>query len=576
MMTTLDPLEVSLKAKNNDSQIELKPRLPSTVMRLKRMGSFHQCRLSFMRVLLRKLKQENWTFDRPVFRVDNKGVGVATYAAHGPKRTYTLIAFAHDLPAEKRSDRVIAEAWDATFTLFDGTPTEEDIERLSMNVPYQEAGRVSESELSLSRANRSVRLFEYVKSCLAKGEQPQADELDKVGYLMRTTAVYGSGKFGAADRSTWETREEFQGSFQPELLSVYLIRQFALDMVEYMAQVEAPETAIKLAPELSRRLGIGNSTGLGMAPFLINHPALLNAWINAKEMAFATVRNIETASSETIAQFKSLVFRAQKNADTWHSAHDVQVKKLSNLKSDLGKTITVLETDILEGSYPWNTLYEWAEETLSLEGQEQLLSLMIEPHGELIDHYAETMSADETNVFRINGAMKLNALKTQIETSYQWLDEFNFSEDAANARVWYVSEEKLEPRLGERFNEPIEPYEQALSPGRDVARLKASTSSWDDNETVAHFLMQQPEHRHIVRRIQYLSTLPYGEIQDNTIADNMMPIDLLRCKLSFFGATKFDPRSDRWVRITMYQNTPYLNELEALDPDELAYPPLGN
>lgn len=37
-------------------------RSPETVMRLARMGSFHQSRLSFMRVLLRRLKSENWRF----------------------------------------------------------------------------------------------------------------------------------------------------------------------------------------------------------------------------------------------------------------------------------------------------------------------------------------------------------------------------------------------------------------------------------------------------------------------------------------------------------------------------------
>ena len=97
-------------------------RPPEQVMRLSRMGSFHQSRLSFMRVLLRRLKTEDWTFDRPVWRIDARGVGVATYSAKGPERTYTLVAFAHDLPADQRSDRVIAEAWDATFTLVDGVP----------------------------------------------------------------------------------------------------------------------------------------------------------------------------------------------------------------------------------------------------------------------------------------------------------------------------------------------------------------------------------------------------------------------------------------------------------------------
>ena len=92
-------------------------RPPETVMRLARLGSFHQCRLSFMRVLLRRLKREHWRFDRPMFDIDSKGVGFAVYAAHGPERSYSLVCFGHDLPADQRSDRVIAEAWDSTFAL---------------------------------------------------------------------------------------------------------------------------------------------------------------------------------------------------------------------------------------------------------------------------------------------------------------------------------------------------------------------------------------------------------------------------------------------------------------------------
>ena len=67
--------------------------------------------------------------------------------------------------------------------------------------------------------------------------------------------------------------------------------------------------------------------------------------------------------------------------------------------------------------------------------------------------------------------------------------------------------------------------------------------------------------RHTVRRVQTLMTHPYAEIRDNVISADMLPIDILRCKLSFFGATKFDPRSDRWVRICMYQDAPFPHEL---------------
>jgi hypothetical protein len=137
-----------------------------------------------------------------------------------------------------------------------------------------------------------------------------------------------------------------------------------------------------------------------------------------------------------------------------------------------------------------------------------------------------------------------------------------------------VSEEKLEPRLGERFEEPIEPYEQPLAPGRDIVAARETLNQWDDSTSIASFLLTHPEHRHIIRRVQIVASLPYAEIQDNTIAADMQPIDLLRCKLSFFGASKFDPRSDRWLRITMYQGAPFPDELAGLDPDDLAYPPL--
>lgn len=85
-------------------------RSPETVMRLSRMGSFHPMRLSFMRILLRRIKAEGWVVTRPVWEIDARGVGRAVYTATGPERSYSLVVFAHDLPDHLRSDRVIAEA----------------------------------------------------------------------------------------------------------------------------------------------------------------------------------------------------------------------------------------------------------------------------------------------------------------------------------------------------------------------------------------------------------------------------------------------------------------------------------
>lgn len=549
-------------------------RQASEVMKLARMGAFHQNRLSFMRVLLRRATTEKWIFERPLFDINSQGVGRAVYSADTGKKRYSLVAFANDLPPERRSDRVIATEWDASFALFDGIPTQSDLDRLEKNVPLQEAGRVTKKELSISRANRSVRLWDYVVDSLAAGDQPKVNLVENIGYLMRTTAVYGSGKFGAADRETLVQRPEFQGSFQVEMLTVYLIRTFVMDLVEHMAHAKAPQSAVKLKPTLRRKFGIGNSTGLGMAPFLIKHPMLLNNWIAAKEEALSRVRSVESVAPEDFQKFKSLLPRALQNINNWQSEHPIQKEKLAILKQDFEMINSKVASLDQNTSFLWEMLHCWAEKALSLEGQELLISLMFEPYGYMIDDLSGCMSADEFKGFRIDGSMTIGSLNQVLEKTYDWALKIDWSSKSANARAWYVSEEKLEPRLGERFEEDIADYEQPLQPGRDAAALHTALKGWSGHEKIARFLLAHPEHRHTVRRCQIVSKFEYAEIRDNTIDAKMLPIDLLRAKLAFFGAGHFDPRSDRWVRINMFKGAPFPNELHTEAADDWAYPAL--
>lgn len=539
-----------------DTAETLALRPPATVMRLARMGSAHPTRLSFLRVLLRRMRDEGWQVDRPVWEVDAKGVGRAVYRATGPERTYSLVAFAHDLPDEMRSDRVIATAWDATFALFDGTPSAADLDRLQANVPLQEAGRVSSSELSLSRANRSVRLWSHVVDRLAAGQQPDPEEIDTVGYLMRTTAVYGSGKFGAADRRDIAARPELAEPFQAEMLSVWLTRQFTVDMVEHLAAAQGGDNAVRLDPGIKQRLGVGNSTGLGMAPFLVRHPVLLNNWAVARETALARVRALGTASAEAAAALKAAHADAVDNACAWRSEHPIQVDKLRDLRRDLDLIGAQLDA-FPQRPHPWDALWRWGEGALSLEGQEALLSLLLEPHGALIDDLAPSMSADETAHFQVDGSMSVGTLRGLLETRYDWALALDFSAPGAAAKFWYVSEEKLEPRLGERASDEGAAREQPLCTARLARELYDALEGEADETPVARLLLAKPDCRYMVRRAQVAATHPYAEVQDNLIGADMLPIDLMRCKLAFFGASHFDPRSDKWVRISLFQGAPY-------------------
>ena len=537
-------------------------RAPSQVMRLDRMGSAHPTRLSFLRTLLRRIEHEGWVFDRPVWEIDAQGVGRAVYRAKGPERTYCLVAFAHDLPDEMRSDRVIATAWDATFALFDGEPTKADLDRLEANVPLQEAGRVSPRELSLSRANRSVRLFAHVIDHLAQGQQPDIAEVESVGYLMRTTAVYGSGKFGAADRVAIADRPELHAPFQIEMLSVWLTRQFTVDIAEHLAAAQGGAKAVRLDPAIRRMLGVGNSTGLGMAPFLVRHPVLLNNWMMAREEALARVRAQKSATPQVADELRTALTAARVNAAKWTSTHPLQIAKLEALHKDLDQLASWLgDWPAPDAPYPWDALWRRAEAELSLEGQEALVALMLEPHGALIDDLAEQMTADESATFRLDGAMTTGTLTGILADHYDWALDIDFDAPENIARFWYVSEEKLEPRLGNRFTEDGAALEQPLCIARLASELHAALADRPYDEPLAAFLLAHPDHRFMARRAQIAARHPFGEVRDNLIAEDMLPIDLMRCKLAFFGASRFDPRSDKWVRISLFQDMPYPSDL---------------
>ena len=549
-------------------------RSPEKVMRLDRMGSSFPTRLSFMRTLIRRMSKENWQFKRTLRKVDKDGYGVSVYSAITPKRTYSLIAFTQEIPADMRTDRVIAEVWDATFSLFDGVPTQEDIDYLAENTPLQEGGRYRPSELVLARANKSLRVFENIISALASGNQPDIELISSVGYLMRTTAVYGSGKFGCADRAKIADRPECRAPFQIELLAVYLIRWFTIDLVEELAKERGGETAVRLDQNISRFIGVGNSTGLGMAPFLLKHPTLIHNWVVAKETALARVRSIETALPGTLEVFLKSLLQASQHIDEWNVADEVQTARITCLTDEIQSLRMWCEDESnIFRPYPWNGIYQFVEDNFSLECQEMIVSLIIEPHGSIVDDLADTMST--TTIPKFKAAMSLAQLKEVVADTYKWATTIDFSLKESQHHFWYYSEDKLEPRFGSKGVDDGVDQEMPLAIGRDVHDLNEVLETTDEDMPIGEFAMNYPQFRHIIRRIQNTFERPYSEVQDNLLSESMRPLDLLRFKLAFFGASKFDPKSDLWTRISMYQGAPLPEQIQDPNHDCWSFPIAG-
>ena len=539
-------------------QVEL--RDPKTIMKLSRLGSFHQSKLSFLRSFLKEFK--DWEYNRDLFDLDENGYGRAVYSFSKKNRTYSLVCFANKISDEERSDRVIATKWDAAFVLYDGIPSKKDIERLELNVPKQEVGRLSYKELTLSRANKSVRAFEHVVDSLSSGRQPDKEFLSKVGYLYRTTAVYGSGKFGLADRFRIKNREEICGPFRLEMMLVYLVRQFTFDQVNHIANNRSPKNFVELDKEISRNLGIGNSTGLGMAPFIVNHPTLLNNWILAREKALKKVREIKNVKKEDFDIFVECLKKSLKNVTSWNTDSEFQKNKIKQLLTDLNKLLIFIDNLNFQDEFSFNKLYLWAEENLGLECSEYVVSMMLEPYDSIVNPLIHEMSSEEDKFFNIPGDRTILDLRNILEEKYSDILKIDFNEKESNKNFWFISKNKEEPRLANRYNEQGSDLEQPLAIARDIKKLYERISNQKNSLNIGSFLIENNDLRHVVRRAFILEKFPYSEIQDNTIGSNLMPIDMLRLKLSFFGAVKFDPKSDKWLRISMFQGAPLPNELK--------------
>jgi hypothetical protein len=545
--------------------ISLRPA--SEIMKLSRLGSFHQSKLSFLRSFIREFK--DWEFKTEYFNLDSNGHGEIVYSLNFEGKSYSLICFANHLDASERSDRVIATKWDSSFVLFDGIPKQEDIQRLKNNVPLQEQGRATFKELALSRANKSVRTFEHVVNSLSEGKQPDKKFLSKVGYLYRTTAVYGSGKFGLADRFMISDRPELKGPFRLEMMLVYFVRKFTIDQVNHTAKAKNPASAVSLDDDIARNLGIGNSTGLGMAPFIVNHPTLLHQWVVAREKALQIVRSIQKVSDEERDKFQKYLKQSMNNMETWLTDSEFQTKKNNSLKKDLEHFKTYFN-DLGTKDYFWNEVYLWVSNNMEDEGIEFIVSLMMEPYGKLVEPLCHDMSVDEDQHFTIEGSRPTKDIKEIIENYYRWLIPLDFGKKNNITNFWYYSKNKQEPRLSNRFEEDGSENELPLDIARDIKKLYLEISKFAPKATIAEFLLSNQELRYVVRRVLICEKFPYSEIQDNTTADTIIPIDMLRLKLSYFGAVRFDPRSDLWLRITMYQGAPLPHEMKFSD-DSWAY-----
>ena len=550
-------------------------RHPANVMKLDRLGSFHQTRLSFSRQLIDELISNNWKTEIIKWNINSIGTGNAVIKISSTQRIYSLVVFCHQINDDERSDRVIAEKWDMTFSLFLGIPSKEELDEMSKNLKIQELGRHLPKQLTLSRANKSVRVFNSVLNNLSEGKQPNKKMINNIGYLVRTTAVYGNGKFGIADYLPETNDNPLNKPFQAEMLTVYLIRYFSIELVNYLAKEKGKDKSITLSNEISKHVGVGNATGLGMAPFLINHQKLIHKWIQARETAISRVLSIKKLSTYNQTKIFNLIERAYLYTTQWNVDDVIQFKRINVLRKEL-KDISNNKSlnGLLNNDYPLQNVYLHFVNKISIETQEILNSIFIEPFPELLDDLTNEMGTDEQNTVAIG--YKVNELIKIIKDKYSWALKIDITKPDENFYFWYTSQAKLEPRLGSTQIDHGKEKELPFDIPKQVQNALKILTKLPDDMTGAEAMILHPEIRNIIKRAIINENFPFSEIQNNLVGKKVRPIDLLRCKLSFFGATKYDPKSNLWTRITLFQGAPLPHQLQEENATEWLFPYLVN
>jgi hypothetical protein len=169
---------------------------------------------------------------------------------------------------------------------------------------------------------------------------------------------------------------------------------------------------------------------------------------------------------------------------------------------------------------------------------------------------------------QVTPEMSVADLLDIIEDKYDWALAIDFSQHESMGVFWYRSQEKMEPRLGQTNIDMGMEKEMPLAVGRRVRECYDLLQHYNKTcpaQNVAHFIMQCPNYSGIVARIQTMAQSRYGDIRENLVHSDVLPIYLLRCKLSFFGVSKFDPRSRLWVRNTMFQGAPLISDFGSAD-----------
>lgn len=550
-------------------------REPATIATPEGLSAFKASRLSFLRILIRRMAAERWRISRPQFDLDDRGRGTAIYRIETGGMPLHFVVFSDELNDEDRTDRIIANHYDGEGFLCFGDLTPARIEAQRGQFADFLLGRADIETLGWTRVNRSSRMFDYVADSLSRRKQPDVERVMAAGYLLRNNGYWGNGRHGSASFGGLPQGEAVARPYQADLLTLYLWRVFGVDLVEHVAARRNPD-AVRLHPALKRYLGVGNASGLGLIPFVIRHPRRIHHWCLARETAAARAKATPAPSDcEQAARLQEILERA-----VAYFREGIQVRAgifaggerlVADLQAIVRKLIAMRASSNWP-ALPWSALCEWAASDTHPEALETLHSALIEIYPSLCADLEAAMTESVAAADDLDPTQTAGDLKHALETRYGWALELSLDAEGARRHFWYLSEDNLEPRHGVRGVDPKEEYETFVDVAGLMQSLYGAVKDLPASQTIDRLLLARPDLRYAIERLQATGGYDYGEVRANIADAAFEPCHLIRFLLTAYGMEKLDPQSRLWVRGTFLQGAPLPEDIAAGEEGDWVYP----
>ncbi|SFJ87210.1 hypothetical protein SAMN05216304_11743 [Bosea sp. OK403] len=561
----MNALSFSLASKPGPWQPQALMRSPATLMRPEMLAAIQPSRISASRTLMARASDQRWQITCEDFDIDERGRGTARYGIEAGGWRFTFPIFSFEPSGRERTGRIIGRSWDMMGGLIEGKLSPAGIEQLRQELPKLYEGRATPQTLTWARSNRSGRLFDLAVDRLASGQQPPISELGRTCYFMRNTGIDGNGTFGTKSFLAFAPDHPLRASLQAQMLTAYMMRVFAGDLVQHFARLKGGSVAVAMQPELRRFLGVGNGSALGLMFFVNNHPRLIDRWLTIHEEAVAHGRLVHVGpDAAPLVQLaalldKAILARRQDRAEYEAFAPSSMVADdLSIIRRELGFLIDRVRAGCADAT-PLVDFTASLDGRVHREAHETLLSLVIELVPDIADGLAQTLVIDEDLTGRPE--MSTGRLRDILRADYGWAFDLDLVSERSQRYVWYKSRTAEEPRRGPR-EEIGAAYNLGLDLPRLVVALDSDLATADPRLSVARFLMAYPLHRQIVIRIQALAGLPYHSPHADIMGEDFVPAHITRLlNVGIHGIDKARDFLNRNLRGVIFHGAPMPEDL---------------